>query len=398
MCLGKFMGPLFLLSPLLAWPLYWIFFSSSTPPLLQLPLAISSLPTERTDIECWTLLFLVCIAFVLASSNLSRLSRKQIRHLSLGFLIVQPFVLASLRWPQLVETTWASTNMWSPTLTCIAFPSLMGVLLLKQHLGFNRLLWIPIACSGLMVLAIDLLQVTGLMNLSIEQRQTTSFTSFPWGLLLTIFASAWLSSLFIPYWFLWCTQAQRLDRTYSHEIERLWNAFRQPSPEVYLWPTACRSSNAVSIGGLRKKKLLLTDKLLLTFSATEIEWVLLHELSHNLRHHSLIRMLPTFLSVPCFLYVFSCSEGEQLLVVCLLLGLVLAGLIVATCWWTEWDADKYAVRLGTQYRNLSMHDASTQYAIVLTKLYGSNKSRRQSWTHPSLGHRLAAVGKQSKPR
>ncbi|XZE21417.1 M48 family metalloprotease [Pirellulaceae bacterium SH449] len=387
------MGRLLLLSPLLSWPLYWLFYAGSTPPRLQLPLAISSLPTERTDIECWTLLLLVCLAFAVTGSNLSRLSKKQLQHLSLGFLIIQPFLLALLRWPQLVETTWATTNMWAPTIVCGTLPSLMGILFLKHHLGFNRLLWIPIAIFGFMVIAIDLLHATGLTDLSIGESQPTSLTTFPWGLLLTIIASAWLSSLLIPYWFLWCSRAERIDDERSQEMESLWKAFRHPSPKVYLWPTACRSSNAVLLGGLTQKKLLLTDKLLLTFDTAEIEWVILHELSHSIRHHALVRMLPTFLAVPSLLYLLSCTQGGYLVLGCLLLGLVFAGLIVATCWWTEWDADKYAIKLGAKHRNLSLLEASTQYGHVLKKLYGSNKPHRTSWTHPSLRQRLSVVEK-----
>lgn len=392
------MGPLLLISPILSWPIHWLFFAGSTCSLHKSSTPSGLLQAERSDTECWALLFFIFVAFAFASPNLASLSKKQLSQVSFGLLFVQPLLLAFLRWPLLVEYMWYMTNLWSPTIICCAFPGLLAVFLLKRHLGYSRLLWLPIASFFLMAFAVDLVHTMGFLDTLVGEGNLAENSTFPWGLLLTIIASAWLSSLFIPYWFLWCSQAQRLDEARSHEIELLWKAFRQPSPEIYLWPTACSSSNAVLIGGLRQKKLLLTDKLLLTFSTTEIEWVLLHELSHNMRHHSLVRMLPTFLSVPCFLYILSCTQGEHLVIGCLLLGLALAGLIVATCWWTEWDADKYAIRLGTQYRNLSMHEASTQYANVLTKLYGSNQFRRQSWSHPSLEHRLAAVDKQSELR
>jgi hypothetical protein len=77
----------------------------------------------------------------------------------------------------------------------------------------------------------------------------------------------------------------------------------------------------------------------------------------------------------------------------LILFLSFAGLIAATCWWTEWDADACAIKYGSHFYKIDLAIAGEEYSSVLRKLYGANHTRRTSWTHPSLKHRLQAVSK-----
>jgi Zn-dependent protease with chaperone function len=141
------------------------------------------------------------------------------------------------------------------------------------------------------------------------------------------------------------------------------------------------------------KKLLLTDRLLLTFHQRELEWITLHELAHITRHHHLIRLLPTALVLPALYLVLSETDGVSLLLGSLALFLSFAGMITATCWWTEWDADARAIRYGSQLYKIDLSTAGAEYSSVLLKLYGDNGTHRTSWTHPSLKKRLEAVSK-----
>lgn len=347
---------------------------------------------RRPETECWLLALSLFAVGVLAIPNLDHLSGRAKTRFLIGFVFAQPFLLVLFRWPTLVSNTWTLTG--SVFLTAM-ISMLPGGAIYAQASRTRKysplsgpIIWVSLTVCLLM----DLSRGAGLNPVSM-QLEAGFIRSIPWGLILTLIVSAWLSSLLIPRWFLWTSQSELLKDRRADDLKVFWRNFHRNSPAVYLWPTGCRFSNAVLVGNMFSKKLLLTDKLLLTFHQRELEWITLHELSHINRRHQMIRLLPTALVVPALYLVLADAEGLVLLASSVILLASFAGLIAATCWWTEWDADAQAIKQGCRFYGMEMSVAGEEYSSVLRKLYGSNGNHRTSWTHPSLMHRLAAINK-----
>jgi Zn-dependent protease with chaperone function len=346
----------------------------------------------RTDLECWLLALLVFSIGVLTIPNLNQLSNKAANRFWIGCLIMQPLLLVLFRWPSLVSNTWLTTGSLSITVLVGTLPGLAIFAQASRSRRISTMSW-PIFLVALTVcLLFDLSQTLGLNDSSLLLEAGNS-RSIPWGLILTLIASGWFSSLLIPRWFMWCSKSEPLIDDRAWELKIFWRNFHRRPPHIYLWPTSCRFSNAVLVGSMLNKKLLLTDKLLLTFHRRELEWITLHELAHITRHHQLIRLLPTALALPALYLVLTETDGVSLLLSSLALFLSFAGMITATCWWTEWDADARAIRYGSQFYKIDLAIAGAEYSSVLIKLYGANGTHRTSWTHPSLRKRIEAVSK-----
>ena len=354
--------------------------------------ASSYMILERPESECWVLALCIFTIGVLSIPSLNNFSRGAATKFLIGFVLVQPFMLILFRWPDLVSSTWTLSGSIALTALIGTLPGLAVYAQASRSRRYSRLSWPVLLVTMTVCLLLDLTQTVGLDPMSLQLDKASS-ESIPWGLILTLIASAWLSSLLIPRWFLWASQSEPLIDGRAEELKIFWSHFHRRSPSVYLWPTGCRSSNAVLVGNMFSKKLLLTDKLLLTFHQRELEWITLHELAHTNRCHNLIRLLPTAWVIPALYLILSQAEGLLLVVCSLALFASFAGLIAATCWWTEWDADSQAIKNGSRFYGIDLASSGEEYSSVLRKLYGSNGNQRTSWTHPSLTHRLVAIEK-----
>jgi len=383
------MGLFLVISSLLSWPLHWLVESGRFP---ILGLVSPYIRLGRPDTECWFLALSVFTIGVLSIPSLSNFSRGATTRFLIGFIFVQPFMLLLFRWPNLVSSTWALTGSVALTALIGTLPGLAVYAQASRSRNYSTLSWPILFVTMTVCLLLDLSQTVGLSPMSLRLDAVSS-ESIPWGLLLTLIASAWLSSLLIPRWFLWASQSEPLIDGRAEELKIFWSHFHGRRPLVYLWPTGCRFSNAVLVGNMFSKKLLLTDKLLLTFHQRELEWITLHELAHTNRCHQLIRLLPTALVIPALYLILSQAEGLILVVSSLALFASFAGMIAATCWWTEWDADSQAIKHGSRFYGMDLVSSGEEYSSVLRKLYGSNGNQRTSWTHPSLTHRLVAIEK-----
>lgn len=383
------MGLLLVISSLLAWPFQRLLSSGDFPASQWF---IHYLKLDRSDSECWLLALLVYSLLVLAIPNLHNLSKRSSYALFIGCLIGQPCLLLIFRWPDLATYIWQQSGSLFLTTLVYGLPGMAvyGQMCRGKRVGGFGWLVLLVALST--CLLCDLFQQFGL-NYTALLSHSEIGSSIPWGLVLTLFLSGWLSSLLIPHWFLWVSQAELLVDDRTEQLKRFWLAFHTRTPKIYLWPTGCRFSNAVLVGSAIGKKLLLTDKLLLTFHQRELEWIVLHEMAHVTRCHQLVRLLPTALALPSLYIVLSQTGGIALLLSCVLLLAIFSGLIMATCWWTEWDADSQAIKMGSNNYEINFAQASCEYSEVLRKLYGSNGTTRTSWTHPSLSHRLQAISK-----
>lgn len=355
----------------------------------------TALLNARTDSECWLLTLLILVIAIVAIPNLRNVSRPTLRRILICALVVQPFLLVLFRWPLLASAIWAGTQSLTLATFMGALPGLMLLVQISRTLNVSMASWAPLLVAMSVCGVFDLAATFGVIE-TVGQFDMQSKTGAPWGLLVTLVVAGWLSSLLIPYWFLWCSDSELLVDERSAALRILWNRFHSRPPKIYLWPTGCRAANAVLLGTWLSKKLLITDKLLLSFHQRELEWIALHELAHSTRRHHLVRLIPTAVALPALYLMLSGIDGLLLSVGCVFLFFLFAGLIAATCWWTEWDADAQAIRYGGRHLNQSLLEASQEYSAVLRKLYHTNNSDRTSWTHPSLKHRLNAIEKLTR--
>lgn len=313
------------------------------------------------------------------------------------WLLVQPFVLALLGWPELFGQMEGVAGHWTGTLVLSAVPTVLFLLVL-----FDRSGWRCLKGNVLGIVLVGVSVATESISWLI-QRDIGMVSLIPWGnqrlegavwkdtfwLCVTLVSAGAITSWILPYWMIWVTGAGKMEPTFADHIQRLWRRAGVRPPRVLLWPTGCRFSNAAIVGGFRGKRLLITDRLLLNYTMRQIEWIVLHEIAHVRRFHSWVRLLPAWIGVPALLGTLPTLEGWLLVFAMLSIGLVFGILVIATCWWTEMDADRAAIRMGERWFGMNPEEAASQYIQVLGRIYRDNRMERTSWTHPSLQQRIA---------
>jgi Zn-dependent protease with chaperone function len=396
-------------SALLAWPLYFHAIDSS----------------EESDISAGSAIE-TCISLTLAISGVLALHRWARSHLARNqtntsivkflaskqtieklWLVLQPLVLAFACWPGFTNSLPFVQYSLAGRVISFVLPSLLFLLCLHgfkasrnwmAFMPFLVMTAIAVACDGTrwcMAPAeweIDLWSVSSGSPVAV------------WSMVAVVLVSSIVTSLWIPSWIVWCSGAEPMNPNKINEgsisndaddlvgaIEALWKQIVRTSPTILLWPTNCRMSNAVIVSGLFQKKLLLTDRLMLRFTPVEIELIVLHEMAHCIRRHGIVRMLPAVVTIPFFAWIMITLTGTSLMVLCSLLAIAFPLFLIATCWWTEWDADTKAIELAIKYKGLTHREACETYVHVIQKLYQDNGIRRSSWSHPSCAQRLAAI-------
>lgn len=333
-----------------------------------------------------------------------------------GWLVTQPWLLAIISWPALtaplVFTHFAST-IW---LISAALPTLLfnGVLSGRgaKNLSLAHMPLLVILCVGIISEAI-LLTLTALgdvnqvaLGLNVQESTISAHVessphAFPLAsqlyipntsdLVMTMVMTGLLMTMLIPVLIVWLTGAQPLDDPRWLRWCELWKTIGLREPIPLRWPTASRSSNAVFISGGFNGRLLMTDRLLDSFDEDEISLVLLHEISHARRKHYLVRLLPVLLVVPLVLWAMKALSGFTLIFVSIAILVGFLGLVKATCWWTELDADKHTIRLAQRLLGIDRARATIEYSKVLNRIYHDNRIHRTSWSHPSLDRRISAM-------
>jgi Zn-dependent protease with chaperone function len=368
----------------------------ATEPCLALILTIASfLALNRSARRCVERGRQSCTSFVFLLANKSTMEK--------FWLVVQPMVLAFACWPGI--TSQFSFVQFSLTGRMLSFflPSVLFFLCLHgakaklqwmTFLPFVVMTTIAAACDGMRFAVAPKAWESDLWSIPSVSSMTI------WSTVCIVLVSGILASLWIPAWIVWSSGAERLCAGKSDEadsgedqirsIHKLWMRIHGTSPSVFLWPTNCRMSNAVIVNGLFQKKLLLTDRLMLRFTPMEIELIVLHELAHCIRRHGIVRLLPAVVTIPLLAWTMHSLTGTSLMLICSLLAIAFPLFLIATCWWTEWDADKKAIELAIEYKGLTRSEACDDYAQVIQKLYRDNGIRRSSWSHPSCEQRIAA--------
>jgi Zn-dependent protease with chaperone function len=212
------------------------------------------------------------------------------------------------------------------------------------------------------------------------------------GAILFAIGTSFVLTLLTPHLFAWLIHAQPADEAVVRLAQDVWSYGSSRMPEVLLWPTGGRVANAAMIGMMGNgRKLLLTDGLLQRLSDQEIKMVILHELAHCIRLHAWIRILPTLVTVCALWIAMTFLQGIVLSVGCfvLLAGFLLS--LVAVCWYTEFDADRFAVRLATVANQTDATENVEALKSALIKIYGIDHQKRSSWMHPSCARRIAGI-------
>lgn len=313
------------------------------------------------------------------------------------WLVVQPLVLALLGLPKALAYISDTTGSMAGTLLLASMPTVLFLVILFDRAGLRQLFGntLGIVLAGI-TLTMESMQwavgqspsSAGLAVWSARGTEESLWNDTFW-LCVTLVSAGVVTSWLLPYWMLWVTGASSMEPTFAEHIRGLWRRAGASPPRVLLWPTGCRFSNAAIVNGMGAKRILITDRLLLNYTMHQIEWIVLHEIAHVHRLHSWVRLLPAWIAVPALLGSLQAFEGWTLVAAMLSIAAIFAGLIIATCWWTEMDADRTAIRLGSEWWGLSREDAAAEYIGVLERIYRDNRTERTSWTHPSLKQRIA---------
>lgn len=380
-------------SALLAWPVCHHLVSSA--PKSEDGLAYSL----EASSEC--LLSLAILGLVMASALLIHCTARRIEShawfsrklaspvaMEWGWLFIQPFLLGSLRWPEIVTTITPYPQSVS---LCIALAILPNVIFFGLLRTSSFASWGFFMTPVLGAIAVAVLVDAG--------KIVSGDRSDPWvlpsvgetsmiQLLVVLIFSGALMSVVLPIWIQWCSRSIELADDNAERIKTIWGKYTRSRLKVSLWPTHCRMSNAL-IAGFVHPNLLLTDRLLLRFTQREVDFIVFHELAHILQRHAFVRILPGMVASVAMFASIHFLSGFALGVACTLIACLFATSIVGTCWWTELDADRTAIRLAAECFELSTEEAGMQFSAVLEKLYRDNNQRRMSWSHPSIEQRVA---------
>ncbi len=206
-----------------------------------------------------------------------------------------------------------------------------------------------------------------------------------------------LVTLVMPHVFVKLIGAGPVDETVLSQVESTWRLGSPNVPRTLLWPTGCRMANAAVIGlfGIGRK-LLLTDALIQKLNDRELAMVVLHEMSHCIRMHAWIRMIPTGIIVVLLLGALTQWTGIWLSAFCVLLFIAFIASLIAVCWWTEFDADRVAIQTILRHtegadRDCVFRTHAMALCEALRKIYGEKNMGRRSWMHPSCNQRIKAI-------
>ena len=316
---------------------------------------------------------------------------------------VQPICLVASGWTQWTQRLTSSTGSQACSIAILLTPSVVLLLLMEmircartnrnrdKGLSITRM----IANTWLFPLALPI-SIAGLVDLGALSNLAGSEQGL-FGTVLCAITTSAMVTILIPHLFTRLIGAGPIDKPIALAVERTWRIGSQNVPRVLHWPTGCRMANAAVVGLFGYgRKLLLTDALLQRLSDRELSMVVLHEMAHCIRYHSWIRMVPTLVAVTMLLVAMNFLAGVWLSLSCVaILGFFVAGLI-ATCWWTEFDADRVAIEFAVRSesgtgRETLLPICASDLCRALSKIYGSRNMERISWMHPSCSQRMAAI-------
>ncbi len=333
--------------------------------------------------------------------------------------LIQPVFITSSGWLECVETFSDARTLRSLNLVLMMLPSLIVLFCIElgRYVGVSRSTEVCGAPSRVRLFlkhywvhAIHtwlLPFVTGVLVAGVADGSMVVSYCFPsmglkGSVAVAIFFSI-VATILSPHLFVVLLRVSTIDPTIELRVQDVWRLGSNRLPKVLQWSTGCRVANAAVVGMIGYgRKLLLTDALLQILTDRELEMVVLHELAHCIRHHAWIRLLPTLGTIGLLLIAMQFASGALLSLICVVLfGVFLVGL-VGVCWWTEFDADRIAVKLGNT-RDKAIYGQNTilnsegigrsadDLILALRKIYGERNLRRSSWMHPSCERRMTAI-------
>ena len=317
--------------------------------------------------------------------------------------LLQPICLVASGWSQWAQRLTCVSGSQACSIAILLTPSIILLLLIEmircsrtiQNHSVGVSVMRTVANTWLFPLVLPI-GLAGIVDLGALTNLAGSDKGLFGTVLCTITTSA-IVSILIPHLFTRLIGAGPIDAPIALAVERTWRIGSKNVPRVLHWPTGCRMANAAVVGLFGYgRKLLLTDALLQKLSDRELSMVVLHELAHCARFHSWIRMVPTLVAVTLLLVAMNFLAGVWLSLSCLAIFGLFVACLIATCWWTEFDADRvaieFAVRSGSgtgRETLLPLH--ASELCEALSKIYGSRNMERISWMHPSCSQRIAAI-------
>lgn len=330
--------------------------------------------------------------------------------------LCQPVGLAATGWAGMVQHKTQSSTWHAGAIALWVLPSLVllivldGIQFSQYHRRMQRqqkrvepvlrVMWrlsshswlMPLAAPLMIALLLDTVRF-GAIVLGGSFEIAESDGGFGEVVCLVLVAGCF-SSVVLPELFVRCLDVSKADSSLEDEVRSIWAVGRQKVPKVLLWSTRGTAANAAMVGLLGPwKKLLLTDALLERLTASELQLVMMHELSHCRQRHAWIRLLPTIFAVVLAVACTAILSGWPLIAACGMILVLFFVSLVQTCWWTELDADCNAIEIAMRYRSLAdwgVHPA-LHLVSALRNIYGANNLKQRNWLHPSCDQRCRAI-------
>ncbi|MCA9188057.1 MAG: M48 family metalloprotease, partial [Planctomycetales bacterium] len=355
-----------------------------------------------------------------ACQGLRQFRRWQTIHTWL-WLAVSVAIVIGLDWP-----TYVRINLGLGTLPVAAESLILAPLLLPLTLAWAAYYDVDRAAQQLQ--NADTSLDTGHSSISRLQYvmvQARLYFGMSIGPLLFLFLSLDVAHLLRPTWnanelagWVIAAMLMLLLATYPLLLRALWRSPKLPAGplrwslehltarsglklgEILVWPTDGRVCNA-AVAGVTPlcRYVFLTDGLLRSVPAEEVEAAFAHELAHIARHHLWWRLLGMCVPIawwgtlqPWYSHhPIACLVGSLLIV-------TLGG--IAFGWYAkllEYDADLWAVRQLGSVRG-GVRAAQARYARMLETMDPASSRSRWEWLHPHTAHRIAFLQRTVNPQ
>ena len=326
--------------------------------------------------------------------------------------VLQPVCLVSSGWTQWTTSITGISNFQTFSIAMFIAPSAILLMLIEgirvSHSSRNRKIDASISQKlalfgdeiGTTIAATWFIPVSlPLMIAAITDLVALAIGFLPYqellGVVVSAIAPAAIGTFLIPHLFTRVIRASPVDESIAVLVERTWRIGSNRVPCILHWPTGCLMANAAVVGIFTfGRKLLLTDALLQRLNDKELAMVVLHELSHCIRYHSLIRVFPTLLTVVMLFGAMTHLTGAWLSASCFSLLIFFIASLITVCWWTEFDADRMAIELAVgsnDDESQTRLKGASELIQALRKIYGTRNFRRSSWMHPSCEIRIGAI-------
>lgn len=323
-------------------------------------------------------------------------------------------IVTTAGWPSVVQKLNLETPLLNELL--LIFPAIFGLatsravfifasptggLSVKREPGEIFSLWIRMRVIMVITPILFAFVVTDLVQLSINLKSNLFFLVASWTFIGSLLASC---IVFYPRFLLWIWKTKPL--TDCRLMESVTDHLRMAelrSRKVHVWQTHRTVANAAAIGIIPGTEVIvLSDLLLETFNAEEVDAIILHEIGHIKLRHCVKRI--ALVLIPLFLlaldqslsFGFHASLDESDLLRSMIgpataflpaIGFVLYLYLISRTVFRsmEFEADRFAIDSSLRSGSSLSIDSALQKLAVIHPQY----LNRRTGLHPSISERLA---------